>query len=297
MHDQIAQNGIVLCAMGDQKFVTMCETLIRDINALMPDVPVFVYTDRDTILGKNIWLHRGEFRREEKHVCKIESCRKSPFERSIFVDVDSRIVRPIQELFDLVSNHDIGLCHSDGRAIMRDAEWTPQETGLPLSSSTLVFRRSPKIDRLFSRWLEVYKTRELPWTRGDQDCLSYVLHKDESIRYAVLPHEYRMSSDHPVAVSGMVKVITGSCCDRDPKGSIDRAHIDKQLNSVLAHRVLTFDSTFSSSYWKYNRAYYGKSYTRNLLYRKEKILKPLIRFFARTNHPRKIIKSLRAKLP
>src|SRR5690606_33919176 len=138
----------------------------------------------------------------------------------VFIDVDSRLLRPINCLYEILDHHDIGLCLAAGREILRVEDWGPTETGLPLSSSTMVYNKTSSIEALFLNWEQEYFNDVRFPGKGDQVYLAYVLYSKQKIRYFVLPNEFRCNTDNPQFVGGMVRILTSKVSDIDAKGLV-----------------------------------------------------------------------------
>src|SRR5690606_39264008 len=117
---------------------------------------IAVYTDDSSKINDADIIIEGMHFEDKIFMSKIRACQRSPFEKTVFIDVDSRLLRPINCLYEILDHHDIGLCLADGREILRVEDWGPTETGLPLSSSTMVYNKTSSIEALFLNWEQEY---------------------------------------------------------------------------------------------------------------------------------------------
>lgn len=230
--------GIVLCAVGNQMYYSLCNTLIRDIREVMEGFPIAVYTDNPSKIIDADIIIEGIHNQDKVFRAKIQTCQRTPFEKTVFIDVDSRLLRPINCLFEILDHYDFGLCFADGREILRREHWSPKETGLPLSSSTMIFRKNSSIDNLFRTWEDDYLNDERFPGKGDQVYLKYVLYHAKDIRYVVLPNEFRCNTDNPQFVGGAVRILTSKISDIDTNGLLKRSYLDNMVNSKLRRRLI-----------------------------------------------------------
>jgi len=242
--------GIILCAVGSMPYYQRCNTLIRDIQAQMPDTAIAVYTDSPSeIIGADIVIN-GSHNPNFIFLSKIIACQKSPFYRSIFIDVDCRLLKDVSHVFDILQKHDIGLTFANSRKILKKDDWRPNETGIPLCTSTLVFKKNSKVSNLFIEWEKHYLEQELFPGRSDQLYFQYLLYRDTSIRYFLLPDEYHFNTDHPTFVAGSIKILTSAVSDYDAKGKYSLEKLNSIFNPVGVFERLAYVKILGSSPWK-----------------------------------------------
>lgn len=242
------EQGIVLCATGDSKYYTLCNTLIRDIREVMNNVTIAVYTDSpELIYGADVFLD-GIFQKEKPFLSKIKACQNSPFLKTIYLDVDTRLLHAITELFTIINHFDIAACFATGRKFMQD----PDLHGISISTSTLVFKNTSKIHSVFLKWEALYLENSLFPGRGDQKYLSHLIYHNHAIRMMVLPSEYTFNTDYPAAICGTVKCVTSLVSDIDSTGEIDRGTLDSLINRLNSPRVVYFNylNTKRGKFWK-----------------------------------------------
>ena len=175
---------------------------------------------------------KGSHNEELIFLSKIKACQNSPFEKTIFIDVDSRELRPVDHLFKILDTHDLGLTFANARKELKKDNWDPTIAGIPLCSSTLLFKKSVKVNQLFDLWEKEYTNQELFLGHGDQYYLKYLLYKEPGIRYFTLPDEYHFNTDHPTFVAGNVKILTSLVSDMDKEGKYSRSKLDTIFNSA-----------------------------------------------------------------
>lgn len=228
--------GVVLSCTGKNIYYDFCNTIVKDIRRLMPDVSICVYTDNEDKIHDFDDLLIGKHDNQLKYLSKIESILNSPYSSSIYIDVDSRLIYPVYEIYRILNKYDICICFADGRDPIRKQNYNPECTGIPLSTSTLAFNSNEKTKKLFESWKNIYVEGKKFPNRGDQMYLSYLIYRNYKIPYAVLPSEYRLNTSTFQNVGGLVKVITGEVCDRDPNGKISIDEINNVYNNPIKSR-------------------------------------------------------------
>ena len=242
--------GILLCAVGSKKYYDLCNTIIRDIKEVMPNVSIAVYTDnKGQISDADIFID-GVHNPNLIFLSKIKACQASPFEKTIFIDVDSRVLRPVDHLFKILNTHDLGLGFANSRKQLSKDDWDPNAAGLPLSSSTLLFKKNKQANNLFETWKNEYKSQERFPGHGDQFYLHFLIYYDNDIRYFTLPDEYRFNIDHPTFVAGSVKILTGLISDVDYRGKYSRKRLDNIFNPPGVYERTIYTKLLGGSKWK-----------------------------------------------
>lgn len=224
--------GFITTAVGDRRYHRYAHNLVSDLQRIHPTIPIAVGTDDPESFPGCHTIPIAHIS-EKRYRSKIETCLKSPFELSVFIDSDSRVLAPVSELFELLELVDIALAFADGREAMQEPIFSFKAQGLPLSSSTIAFRKS-RSHGILERWLSEYEDGELFKNRGDQQYLSRLILLHEGLRFAVLPPEYRMNTNLPQTVSGLVRIVTGSAA----KSSLSVEELAEMFNGFVGRRAL-----------------------------------------------------------
>jgi hypothetical protein len=246
--------GFILCCTGKDIYFSLCNTLIRDIREVMGySIHIAVYTDQpERVVNANLILNATKKADPNKSfLTKIYAIQSSPFAKSIFLDVDCRLLRPVDEIFTILERNDFILCYADGKNPMRPEAWDPSESGIPLSTSTMGFKKSPAADELFINWERDYIQGLYFPGKGDQSYLSRLLYLSD-VRVSILPCEYRLNTNLPQTAGGIIKIITGHICDYDSNGRISLAKLDSCFNRTIGIRLLIFSRYFilgNRHYW------------------------------------------------
>jgi hypothetical protein len=197
----------------------------------MPGVSVCCFTD-DPAYAAQFFSHveiiHDPFR---NFLEKIPPLWKSPFERTLFLDTDTIITAPIDDLFDLLDRFDL--------AAAPDPFWV-QAPGCPpcfqhLNTGVIAYRRTDKVMDFFRNWFGEYKT-ELAAASGhlphDQVSFQRLLYASD-LRLYLLPPEYnlRLTCPQLVRIWAKARIIHS----RDMP---DLPDLGRRLNSESNFRVV-----------------------------------------------------------
>jgi hypothetical protein len=120
--------------------------------------------------GKHFWNQRNAWFK------KPLACLKTPFQTSIWIDLDCQIIQSIHPIFDFVTHlSDVGMVKEDGNEII-------------YNSGVIVFQRG---NPLFERWASFAIEKNGDF-RGDQEALSALITK-ENYPIRELPPLYNWS--------------------------------------------------------------------------------------------------------
>jgi len=123
------------------------------------------------------------------HHLKVDCMRRSPFDRTLFIDADTRVVADINSVFSLLDRFDIGMSHAQER-VKRIKKWHVDvpDSFPEFNSGVIVFKKSEKVFDLLKRWQNDYHEAK---SRNDQMTLREALWLSD-LRIVTLPPEYNI---------------------------------------------------------------------------------------------------------
>ena len=134
---------------------------------------------------------------------KIPPLIDPPFERTLFLDTDARIIAAVDELFAMVEYQDLLAAHAPVRCPSGWGDRTVPGNFSELNSGVLVLRRGARQKALVSRWLELYDEVGQDWDQATlrSACWS---HLPNGLRIGILPPEANLRTTKPwVAGKGL----------------------------------------------------------------------------------------------
>jgi hypothetical protein len=184
-------SGVVFVATG-ARYIACAEAAARSVRRHMPDVPIALFTDAGALGEPLSGIFDPVIELEGAHRrSKVDCLMNSPFERTLFLDADIRVLEDVSELFDLLERFDIAMAHAHARnrAATR-AVWTRELSDAypQFNTGVMVVRRSPETQSLLQVWSDSYRTAGF---RKDQVTLRELLWAS-GLRVATLPPEYNI---------------------------------------------------------------------------------------------------------
>jgi len=161
----------------------------------MPEIPIHLYTDdvgssAIALLDKSPFNSVARIKNPHRR-SKIDCLLQTPFERTLFLDADTYVLRNVQDLFVLLNQFDLALSHGIRRA-GSNAKTTWREdlpSSFPMhSSGVMCYRLSEGVEKMLSDWQNAY--RDAGFSK-DQITLRELLWNSNA-RFAVLPPEYNI---------------------------------------------------------------------------------------------------------
>lgn len=187
----VAASGVVFVATG-ARYIACAEAAARSVRQHMPEIPIALFTDAGRLGVAVSGIFDPVIALDAAHRrSKVDCLMNAPFERTLFLDADIRVLEDVSEVFELLDRFDIAMAHAHARnrAATR-AVWT---RALPdafpqFNTGVVAVRRSPLTRALLQAWSDSYKSAGF---RKDQVTLRELLWESD-LRIATLPPEYNI---------------------------------------------------------------------------------------------------------
>jgi len=223
------KSGILYVATG-QRFVDEAAASCRSLRVQMPDIPVLLFTDVDRSRIPEIF---DQIRRIERPTFsfadKIKPLAESPFERTIFLDTDTHVCAPLDDIFTLLTNGDIAAAHAPMRVTWPQPDIP--DSFPEVNSGVLAWRKSDNTVKLFAEWERLYHSHVASTGQTDDQPAFRRALFECGVRMAILPPEYNFRTVMPTSAGrGKVKIIHGR--------HADMSRVECRLNKSLGCRVV-----------------------------------------------------------
>jgi len=231
----VEERGILYFATG-AKYIAEAAASAQSAKKLMPAVPIALVTDEAQApapFDRTIRIPGGEY----PLLVKVRSLGLTPFRRTVFLDSDTFVARPIEELFDLLDAFDIAAAHAPLRlSTFRFKEQEIFLGGVPTcfpeyNTGVVAYRADPEVLKALAAWAALYEKQLAgslkPWT-WDQLSFRETIYKS-GLKLATLSNEYNYRLPFPQVTCGPVKVLHGR--------NADIAGILQQINQHRRYRV------------------------------------------------------------
>ena len=122
----------------------------------------------------------------------------SPYYGTLYLDSDTRIVNPIDDLFSLLGRFDIAAAIDPARKVAETASIYDEYKDIPeafpeFAGGVILFRKSAAVERFFNIWDENYKRWcQLSGRVNDQPAFRVALWQCDNLRLYTLPPEYNL---------------------------------------------------------------------------------------------------------
>lgn len=176
--------GVVYVATG-REYIEMAARSAISLKSHSPDLQTHVFTDCDIA---SYDCFDGVTEITDPHFrSKIDCIPKTPFERTLFLDADTRICEDISSMFELLDRHDIALAHAPAR----DKQWEKYGGEAPrifslMNSGVILYKRTGPVKEFFKAWKKAYIEKGL---KRDEYSLREQLWASD-LKLWVLPPEY-----------------------------------------------------------------------------------------------------------
>lgn len=209
--------GILYIATGS-RYVEEARRSARSIKRLRPDLPVCVITDQkitadhdfDIVLdAEDVRSHNAESYLaldRAAYYRKILPLLQSPFEKTIFLDSDTYVAEPLDDLFRLLDHFDVLVTPAfvthdyDFERSAQPFSQIPAAFGY-FNTGLMAWRRSVATEAFIHRWHKNYEQHVSKHTVNDQPGLRLTLFEG-GVNFHVLPTCYNTISWSPFVVPG-----------------------------------------------------------------------------------------------
>ena len=146
--------GVIFCAGGQEKYIREARAAASSVKAQMPKLPIALFTDKPVKKGKefDLLFETQEFDHPQK--LKMHGMLRSPFDKTLYLDSDTKTEASLWELFGLLEFYDIGLTHRV------KCEWPPYAPAVfidyidteCLQGGFVLFRKSGSAMSFIRQW-------------------------------------------------------------------------------------------------------------------------------------------------
>ncbi len=201
--------GVVYVATGPRYLAEAARSL-ESLKRQMPALPAVLFTDAPQSAA-------GAFDRVEElanarhsFIDKILPLLDSPWERTLFLDTDTFVCQPLDELFRVLDRFDLAVCHDSWRG--HDALGECPDAFADLNTGVLLYRKTPGVVRLVRSWHDRYARILATSPAGsdgrppnDQPSFRAELYAS-GVPFYVLPPEYNLTVWFPGSAGATAKV-------------------------------------------------------------------------------------------
>lgn len=210
----MSDQGVLFIATGEE-YIGMAERSAQSVKRYHPDLPITLVTDHQEIpdvfdnlvlwefsterIGDRSWLINSHLQPE-----------MSPYDQTLYLDADTLVMNPIQELFSILEHgYDLG-AHRLHESYRVEIEHLP-EWHSHINTGVIVYQDNQRTRSLFEDWDRRFWDRvDRQAEPLDQPTFAEALLSSE-VRWYDLPRRYniRISSTRGGVLSGPPKILHG----------------------------------------------------------------------------------------
>ncbi len=192
------ENGVLYIAFNRNNKSDRIKELaysVRSLKHTHPNLPVTLFTDVDPGIKEfdNVEIISVDSERiKQNYLCS------SPYDNTLYIDCDTGIVGPIEEMFGLMDRFDIAATHDMMRKDKKKSDIYPDYAAVPdgfpeYAGGVILFRKSLAVENFFRVWRRNYaKWFELTKEMRDQPSFRVSLWECKDLHVHTLPTEFNI---------------------------------------------------------------------------------------------------------
>jgi hypothetical protein len=192
--------GVIYVATGQKHFAEALRSA-KSVQRMMPGFPMAIFTDQappDGLFERVIKVEGGGLGRP----AKIRAMANSPYEETLFLDSDTYMCQPCEDVFWPLARYDLAVVHEVYRNEYAFEDFP--ESFPALNTGVLAFRRNELTQAFFKDWEQSYTEVYSQKRPADQPAFRHTLFESRLLHY-ILPHEYNFRTNYPVVLGGFAK--------------------------------------------------------------------------------------------
>lgn len=212
----------ILYISSDDEYLSEAIRSAHSVSQVMPELPIAIITDTSSPGGVfDIVIERNDL--ESSVVDKCQQIHRTPFQKTLYLDTDTYVARPLEDIFDLLSNYDLITGLEKGRHY---------DIGLPPSvphrqGGVIGFDDNQRVSQFFEFWRNIYAEQREKGRMSDQPPLTKAVIQSD-VRVHTLPVEDNCLIYYGERLEGPVRII---------HGHDDLAKHARKLNEKTTHRI------------------------------------------------------------
>ncbi len=198
--------GLLYVATGAQRYIDAAVEAATRTREVMPRARICLASDSDVphkVFDSVIHLSSDDGFR-----AKILGMQQAPFRQTVFLDADTYLLGPVDELFDVLETFDLAVAHAPNRCTL---PLNDVPTSFPeFNTGVVAFRSGRRTRKFLAQWLRSYDRlvdRDPP--SKDQPSFRETAFRSKRTRVATLTPEWNLRFTMAAAFSEPVRVLHG----------------------------------------------------------------------------------------
>lgn len=187
-------NGIIYIAFGD-KCLKEFEYSVKSVRRFYDELPISLLTNRPY---ENKYVDDVRFINPKDIRVKQDFLYDSPYENTLYLDADTKIIGSIIEIFGLMKRFDLAATHDLIRKDKKKSKVYPDYALIPdgfpeFAGGVILFKKSPIVKKFFEIWKKNYAIwYDLTKEVRDQPSFRVSLWQCSDLRIHTLPSEFNI---------------------------------------------------------------------------------------------------------
>jgi len=212
MQKSAPSRGFLYVATGRQFFEEAVRAA-RQLKTVSPEASIAIYTDQavsaedpfDHVLGREPYVYG--------FASKIKGLSETPFDRTVFMDTDTFVCYPVDDLFDLLDRFPLAVAQDP----TREMPWV-QEADIPAcfaepNTGVIAYEKGEKFTALLNLWEQINNSAAYQQLYShDQPAFRRALY-ESGMPFATLSPEYNARMIYPIMLAQKVKIIHARCAN------------------------------------------------------------------------------------
>jgi len=182
--------GVLYIAVG-RCYVKAAIQSAQSVRRWCGGLPIHIFTDAENEASARSTADSWGLIENPHRRSKVDSLMYTPFERTLYLDSDTRICGDIRDVFEVLERFDMAICHAHTRNTAKNQQ--PWRVNLPyafpqFNGGVIAYRKTPAVLEFLEAWKRAYHSQ--PFEK-DQVTLRELLWACD-LRVAVLPPEYNI---------------------------------------------------------------------------------------------------------
>lgn len=191
-HLRDRSRGVLYIATG-APFLEAARLAAESVRRTNPGLPIVLFGDKEALEKPHIVRAFDAVQpiANPHRRSKVDQLGATPFERTLYLDTDTRVYADLSGVFALLERFDVALTHAHARNRARTN--TPWRAALPaafpqFNGGVIAYRATPPVLRFLDAWRDAFHAAGF---RKDQVTLRELLWQSD-LRIATLPPEYNV---------------------------------------------------------------------------------------------------------
>jgi hypothetical protein len=240
----VADQGVIYIVLGALNYLRESIFSAKSLKRNCPDIPITLFTDRTdvnaTCFDQIILIDNdvNPFKNKVKYLCE------SPYKKTLFLDSDTQVRKPLYELFEMLDKVDLALTSypSIDRSYIPSKLISYEQPNL-YNTGVILYRNSSPTQHFLNRWLDVVMQQDESTMWAGHFCDQYYfnnlieqnLHEEFEVKLSKLPN--KVYNVRPPMILPMLK--TGEMKDAKILHCHDlhKTLVERQLNRLYKRFV------------------------------------------------------------